>query len=124
MERDEREIRPACCCGETTETVENGEGGERIELSEKKKVRTEEEKRALTSRLHRIVGQLNGIEKMVESNRYCGDILLQLTAVEKSVKSLSAMILEKHLHTCIVENIQRGNTAVVDELVDLFGRYV
>lgn len=89
----------------------------------KMKVRTEEEKKKLVSRLNRIAGQVNGVARMVEEDRYCDDILIQLSAVEKSVKSLSALIFEGHVHSCLIENIQSGNLSVVDEIVDLFKRF-
>jgi len=87
------------------------------------KVRTEEEKKAIISRLNRIAGQINGIKKMIEEDRYCDDVLIQLSAVDKSVKSLAGVILDAHMHTCIVENIREGNTDVIDEIVELFRRF-
>lgn len=90
---------------------------------EKKKVRPEEEKKAYTARINRILGQLNGVKRMIEEDRYCDDILIQLSAIDKSVRSLSAIILERHMHTCLVENIQTGKLDAVDEIVDLFKRF-
>lgn len=87
------------------------------------KIRTAEEKKAIASRINRIIGQMNGIAKMVEEDRYCDDVLIQLSAVDKSVKSLANVILEAHMHTCLIENIQNGNFDVVDEIVDLFKRF-
>lgn len=87
------------------------------------KVRSNEEKRALESRINRIIGQLNGIKNMIDDNRYCDDVLIQLSAVDKSVKSLANVILDAHMHTCLVDNIQSGNIEVVDEIVDLFKRF-
>ena len=89
----------------------------------KTKVRTEEEKKKIISRLNRIAGQIGGIKKMIEEDRYCDDVLIQLAAVDKSVKSLAAVILESHMHSCLIENIKEGNLAVVDEVVDLFKRF-
>lgn len=81
--------------------------------------RDEEALRGLQSRLNRIIGQLNGIKKMLDENRYCGDILTQVAAVESALQSLGYLILKDHMDTCVVEEIQRGNTAVVDEAVEL-----
>lgn len=86
-------------------------------------MRTDEEKRALEIRLNKIIGQLNGIKNMIAEDRYCDDILVQLSAVDKSVRSLSNLILDTHMHTCLVENIQAGNLGVVDEVVELFKRF-
>lgn len=91
--------------------------------SQKTKIRTDEEKKAIVSRLNRIAGQINGIRKMIEEDKYCDDVLIQLSAVDKSVKSLANVILEAHMHTCLIENIQSGNVEVVDEIVDLFKRF-
>lgn len=87
------------------------------------KLRTEEEKNALGARLNRIIGQLNGVKNMIAQDRYCADILIQLSAIDKSVKSLAGVLLEKHLHSCLVEDIQSGKTESVDEIVDLFKRF-
>lgn len=91
--------------------------------SDKKKVRTPEEKKALINRLNRITGQMNGVKRMIEEDRYCDDILIQLAAIEKSVKSLATIILDNHMKTCLVTSIQNGDTTVVDEIVDLFKRF-
>ena len=89
----------------------------------KKKVRSDEEKKAIVSRLNRIAGQINGIQKMVEEDRYCDDVLTQLAAVDKAVKSLAGLILSAHMHTCLVEQVQAGDTQIVDEVVELFKRF-
>ncbi len=85
--------------------------------------RDENAKKMLTNRLNRIEGQIRGIKKMIEEDRYCNDILIQLLAVENSVKSLSNQILETHLYTCISNDIEKGNLEVIDELISLFKRF-
>lgn len=65
----------------------------------KKTVRTADEKKKLINRLNRISGQIDGVKKMIEDNRYCDDILTQLSAIEKAVKSLSSVILERHMYS-------------------------
>ena len=87
------------------------------------KVRSGEEKKKIVSRLNRIAGQIGGVKKMIEEDRYCDDVLVQLAAIDKSVKSLAGVILEGHLHSCLIENIREGNLTVVDEVVDLFKRF-
>lgn len=89
----------------------------------KKKERTSDEKRNLEVRLNRIIGQLSGIKKMIDDDRYCDDILIQLSAVDKSVKSLAAIILESHMNSCVIDGIKSGDTEVVKEIVDLFKRF-
>ena len=89
----------------------------------KKKERTPEEKRNLEIRLNKIIGQLNGIKKMIDEDRYCDDVLIQLSAVDKSIRSLAAIMLESHMNSCVVDGIKSGDTEVVKEIVDLFKRF-
>ena len=89
----------------------------------KQTIRSEEDKKALTIRINKLIGQMNGIKKMIEDDRYCDDILIQLSAVDKSIKSLASLILDKHIHSCVIESIQNGNTEIVDEIVDMFRRF-
>lgn len=81
--------------------------------------RSPQELRQLQNRLNRMVGQLGGIAKMLEENRYCGDILTQVAAVESALQSFGYLVLKEHMETCVVENIQAGNTQIVDEAVEL-----
>ena len=81
--------------------------------------RSEKERKQLQNRLSRMAGQLNGISRMLEENRYCGDILTQVAAVESALQAFGYAILKEHMETCVVEEIQKGNTAVVDEAVEL-----
>ncbi len=60
---------------------------------------------------------------MVENDEYCNDILIQVVAVEKSMKSLANFILENHLYRCVSEDIENGDTEIVDELISLFKRF-
>lgn len=90
---------------------------------ERSTVRSDEEKRKLLSHISRIVGQLNGIGKMIGEDRYCGDVLTQLAAVGKSVKSLAAVVLERHMNTCVAEHMQAGDVSDVPELVELFKKF-
>lgn len=76
-------------------------------------------RKQLQNRLSRMSGQLNGISRMLEENRYCGDILTQVAAVESALQAFGYAILKEHMETCVVEEIQKGNTAVVDEAVEL-----
>lgn len=81
--------------------------------------RSEKELRQLQNRLNRMMGQLGGIAKMLEENRYCGDILTQVAAVESALQNFGYLVLKEHMETCVVENIRAGNTQIVDEAVEL-----
>lgn len=89
----------------------------------KKTNRNINDKKLIINRLNRISGQINGISKMVENDAYCNDLLIQLSAVENSVKSLSTLILEKHLYTCVPKELENGDYETIDELISLFKRF-
>ena len=92
--------------------------------SHKHTPRTDELKADVTRRINRAVGQLNGIKVMVEEDRYCGDVLTQLAAVESAVKAISREVMQDHLETCVVERVQAGDTEVVDEVMGLFKKFM
>src|SRR5438876_8086972 len=68
-----------------------------------------ESKETLVKRLHRIEGQVRGIERMVEDDRYCIDILTQIGAVSTALESLAFEILDDHVTHCITDAIASGN---------------
>ena len=82
------------------------------------KQRSEKEAKDLIKRLNRIEGQVRGIKNMVEEERYCVDILNQVSAVQAALNSFSKELLASHIHTCMVEDIQAGKTEAVDELCE------
>ncbi len=77
------------------------------------------EQKKLHSRINRIIGQLTGIQGMIDDNRYCGDILIQIAAVESALRSLGYVILEDHMRTCVAESVQQGDTQILVEAVEL-----
>ena len=95
-----------CCCNEC----------------EKSKHRTLEEKKYLQTRLKTIEGQVRGISKMIDEDKYCNDILIQLLAINKSIKSLSNDILKSHLSSCVVDDIKENKLEVIDEVMELIRR--
>lgn len=82
----------------------------------KTKKREEKEYKDLINRLNRIEGQVRGIKKMVEEDVYCPDILIQVSAINSALNSFSKALLDNHINTCVVENIQKGNMEVIEEL--------
>ena len=93
------EKRPCCCC--------------------KKTVRSEDERRALITRLRRVEGQIRGIRGMLERDAYCADILTQSAAVSAAMNGFNRALLNAHLRNCVVRDIRAGDDSVVDELTDL-----
>ena len=71
----------------------------------------------LKNRLSRMTGQLNGIAKMLDENRYCGDILIQVAAVNAALNSFNKVLLANHIRTCVMRDIQAGKEETIDELV-------
>ena len=67
------------------------------------------DKDALVKRLHRIEGQVRGIEKMVEDDRYCIDILTQIAAVNTALESLAFKLLDDHVRLCVAGALQSGD---------------
>ena len=79
-------------------------------------------KKKTLKRLAIIEGQIRGISNMVDEERYCSDILIQISSVESSLKSLADSILENHMRTCMTDEIKKGNLAVIDEITTILKR--
>ena len=77
----------------------------------------------IEKRLNRAIGQVNGVKSMIDQNRYCWDILVQLAAAESALHKVSEIILKDHLETCVVEQVQQGNTEIIDEAMQLIKRF-
>lgn len=90
-----------------------------MDVHYKHQPRDEEEVKQLKHRIHRITGQLNGIEKMLDENRYCGDILIQIAAVEKALESLGYIVLSNHLKTCVAQDVLDGKNETMDEVMEM-----
>jgi len=72
-------------------------------------------------RINFVAGHLEGIRKMVEKDTYCVDVLKQTYAVRRAIEKMEAILLDGHLHTCVVEGIREGrDEQVLDELSELY----
>ncbi len=87
------------------------------------KERSKAEKDMYIQRINKLIGQLTGIRKMIEEDRYCSEIINQLSASDKGIKSLANLMLDEHMHTCMIKNIKADNYEDVDEIVNLFKRF-
>lgn len=96
---------------------------EKNKCCSKKTHRGEDEKKIINNRINRIEGQLRGVKKMIEEDAYCNDVLVQLSAIENSVKSLSNHVLENHLYSCVTRELEKGNLEIIDELISLFKKF-
>ena len=85
------------------------------------------DKQALTKRLHRIEGQVRGIERMVEDDRYCIDILTQISAVNTALESLAFRVLDDHVNHCVADALSSGDPDAAarktQELLDAVKRF-
>ncbi len=73
-------------------------------------------------RLKKIEGQIRGISKMINDDVYCDDILNQFLSVDAAVNGVRKTLLEAHMKSCVVDQIQDGNIQVVDELITTIGK--
>ncbi len=87
---------------------------------------TEQKKDAVT-RLKKIEGQIRGIRKMVDENRYCIDILSQTRAVVAAIRKVEDLIMFQHLHSCVVDSMRSDNEAdknkKIDEIMELLSKH-
>ena len=95
--------------------------------AEKHAVAVEPElKSAAVRRLRRIAGQVRGLESMVEQERYCADILVQIAAVQEALRGVSRLLMRNHLEHCATQAIRSGGDkadAMYNELLDLVYRH-
>lgn len=84
--------------------------------------RDEKECKSLITRLNRIEGQVRGVKNMVETDRYCVDILTQVSAIQAALNAFNKKLLSSHIHTCVVDDIKEGRTEAVEELCDTIQR--
>ncbi len=79
------------------------------------------------TKLNRIAGQVEGVKRMIEDNRYCPEILAQLKAVRSAVRTVEAQVLEAHLQHCVTDAFEGNDKAAaqekINEIKDLFKRY-
>ena len=83
-------------------------------------------KAANLRRLRRIEGQVRGLQDMVESDRYCVDILIQLAAAQESLRAVGREIIRNHMKHCVHDAMQEGSAradAVIDELIDVLHKH-
>ena len=85
--------------------------------AEKKTARSDEERKKLMNRLKRIEGQVRGLQKMLENDAYCTDILTQSAAVSAAMNAFNRELLAGHVHGCVARDIRAGKDEVVDELL-------
>ena len=85
-------------------------------------------KKKLQARLRRIAGQVEGIQRMVEEDRYCVDVLFQIAAARAALGKVGRILLDSHVHTCVCDAFSgddpKDREAKIEELVSIFDRFV
>lgn len=97
--------------------------------SERKAVAVDPDiKTANIKRLRRIEGQIRGIQKMVEEERYCADIVVQVASAQEALRGVARSLMRNHLHHCAAQPIRKGTaeeaSAMYDELLDLIYKHL
>lgn len=94
-----------CCCGLVSDV------GSRV------RERSDDEKKKLINRLNRIEGQIRGVKNMLESDAYCTDILVQVSAISAALNSFNKELLARHMRTCVATDIREGRDDSLEDLL-------
>lgn len=88
------------------------------------KPRSQDEKEKVINRLKRIEGQVRGIQKMVEEDRYCMDILVQMSAIQSALKNVGFAVTERHINHCVSDAIKQGEgKETIEELMSVMKQF-
>jgi len=86
-----------------------------------------ETKRQALGRLRRIVGQVQGVQRMVEEEKYCVDVLLQISAVQGALEQVAKIIMTRHIESCVLDSLKAGSererSQKIDDLIRVFARH-
>ncbi|MCG1010561.1 metal-sensing transcriptional repressor [Salinicoccus sp. ID82-1] len=86
--------------------------------------RTSDEKTKMLNRLKRVEGQVRGIQKMIDEDRYCIDILVQISAIESALKNVGYSVTERHMKHCVTDAIEKGEGAdSIEELMAVLKQF-
>lgn len=84
-------------------------------------------KQKVLARIRRIAGQLEGVARMIEEDRYCVDVLLQIASAQAALGQAGKVVLRSHVETCVTAALESGKAAErkqkIDELMEVFARY-
>ena len=91
------------------------------------KVLNEETKGKARGRLRRIEGQVQGLQRMIDGDAYCVDVLLQISAVQGALEQVQKLLLARHIESCVADALRSGSKSErqqkVEELLDVFSRF-
>ncbi|MCL6606115.1 MAG: metal-sensitive transcriptional regulator [Paenibacillus sp.] len=87
------------------------------ESNERKSHHSDQIKKQLLSRLNRIEGQVRGVKGLIEKDTYCDDVLNQISSIQSALNGVGKMLLEHHMKSCVIDRLNEGDHAVIDELL-------
>ncbi len=85
---------------------------------------SEENKKAVINRLSRAIGHLESVKRMVEDDRDCSEVLLQLAAVRSAINNTGKVVLKEHISHCIVHAIEKGDMQAIKDLDDAIEKFM
>lgn len=86
--------------------------------------RTTDDKKSMINRLKRIEGQVRGVQKMIEEDRYCVDILVQISAISAALKRVGFSLMEQHTKHCVTDAVKSGDgDKAFEELIDVIEQF-
>ena len=87
-------------------------------------IHSEEHTRKVLNRMARIIGHMESTRRMVEDGRDCSEVLIQLSAIESAINSVSRVILKEHLSTCIIDAVKRDDIEAIEELNRAIDKFI
>ena len=87
-------------------------------------IHSAEHTRKVLNRMSRIIGHMESTKRMVEDGRDCSEVLIQLSAIESAINSVSRVILKEHLSTCVIDAVKRDDTAALEELNNAIDKFI
>lgn len=85
---------------------------------------TEEQKQKCNNRLNKVIGQTKGIQKMIDEDRDCSDVLIQISAINSAIKSLGQEVLLNHMKNCMIDDIKNDHYDSIDEFMELCKKFM
>jgi len=86
-----------------------------------------ETKHRALARLRRIAGQIQGVQRMVDEDKYCVDIMLQISAIQGALEQVSKILMARHIESCVMDSMKAGSekerARKIEELMGVFSRY-
>ncbi|WP_294375660.1 metal-sensing transcriptional repressor [uncultured Clostridium sp.] len=83
-----------------------------------------EEKKQVLNRMSRAIGHMQGIKKMIEEDRDCSEVLIQIAAVRSAINNIGKIILKDHIDHCVIDAVENNDKKVLDDLNEAISRFI